>query len=78
MYPQTENQRFQNIFVALISAGFFCITSVASAQQSAGNYKTSYRYNSLGQQTGVVLADPDVGEPVADWHGEPVGNLIFV
>ncbi len=45
----------------LLGVGCIFTAGEAYAQQSAAAYKTSYRYNSIGQQTGVILPDPDGG-----------------
>ena len=46
----------------LVSGGvllIFAVSQVASAQQVAGDFKVSYRYNSLGELTGSIQPDPD-------------------
>ena len=45
---------------AVASVGFW---QVASAQQVAESYKVSYRYNSVGDVTGVIQPDPDGAGP---------------
>lgn len=56
--------RVQQLAAAVLSSGLLLLAFSASAQQSAASYKTSYRYNSLGQQTGLILADPDGSGPL--------------
>ncbi len=48
-----------NLLPAFLAALLVVTSNAATGAQSAAPYKTSYRYNSIGQVTGVISPDPD-------------------
>ncbi len=82
MNPRNPRMTSNNLVVTLLLAASMVLAAPALAQQVASEFKTSYRYNALGQITGVIKADPDGGGSLrhlairATYDGQ--GQLVMV